>query len=422
VRTALSGPAAGVMGAIHMAHLSNRPNIITLDMGGTSADVALVRDFHADTAFDRSVGGFPVRLPMVDIHTIGAGGGSIAWFERDGMMKVGPISAGAVPGPACYGNGGERPTVTDANLVLGRLSPKGLLDGRIPLDATAARRVMKPLAEQMGCTVERAARGVVEIVVSNMVRAIRAISVERGHDPRQFTLFPFGGAGPLHATDVAESLDIREILVPLSPGILCAHGLLVSDLKENFVRSVRVTLEDGQAGAVAAPLKSLQADAEAWFAVEAIPAADRVVEIVLDMRHVGQNFELAVPIAGAPDVAMLRRLFLEAHERNYGYANPLDPVEIVNFRLTARGRFKTPEPLPAPKTVAPLPKPSSRAVCFRDDRAQPTPVYQRAELSAGQEIVGPAVVDQLDSTSLVYPGYRLRVDAALNFIVTRDAA
>ena len=213
IRTALSGPAAGIMGAVHVARLAQRPDLVTLDMGGTSADVCLIQDYNAGTAFSRRVADFPVRLPMVDIDTIGAGGGSIAWFERDGAIKVGPMSAGAEPGPACYGRGGEHATVTDANLVLGRLS-SSLIGGRMTLDKSAARRALAPVAERLGYTVEQAAHGILSLVVSNMVRSIRSISVERGHDPRRFTLFAFGGAGPLHATEVARSLSISEILIP----------------------------------------------------------------------------------------------------------------------------------------------------------------------------------------------------------------
>ena len=240
VRTALSGPAAGAVGAAHSAKRSGRRNVITLDMGGTSADVALIRDFEADISFEREVAGFSVRLPAVDIETVGAGGGSIAWFDRDGLLKVGPASAGADPGPACYGRGGEHPTVTDANLVLGRLSGRGLLAGEMSLDQGLSRAAFAPIAERLGFDVERTAHGVLGIVVANMVRAIRTVSVERGYDPRGFTLMPFGGAGPLHARDVALALGMREILVPAAPGILCAEGLIVSDLKEDFVASDRI--------------------------------------------------------------------------------------------------------------------------------------------------------------------------------------
>ncbi|MBT4845237.1 MAG: hydantoinase/oxoprolinase family protein, partial [Planctomycetaceae bacterium] len=239
IRTALSGPAAGVVGAVHIAKLAGYDDVITLDMGGTSADVALIQDGKAGIGFDQKVAEFPVRLPMVDVNTIGAGGGSIAWFDRDGLLKVGPASAGASPGPACYGQGGAEPTVSDANLVLGRLSPRGLLDGEMALDPTLSASAFKPIADQLGFTLEKTAHGVLGIVSANMVRAIRAVSVERGHDPRGFALMALGGAGPLHAVDVARTLGISTVIVPPAPGILCAQGLVVSDLKEDFVISDR---------------------------------------------------------------------------------------------------------------------------------------------------------------------------------------
>ncbi len=424
IRTALSGPAAGAIGAIHVARLASRPNVITLDMGGTSADICLIRDYATGTGFDRSVGGFPVRMPMMDINTIGAGGGSIAWFDRDGLMKVGPISAGAVPGPACYGAGGTQATVTDANLVLGRLSPRGLLGGSMRLDRAAAVAAHRPLADRLGFTVERTAHGLISIVVSNMVRAIRAVSVERGHDPRRFSLMPFGGAGALHATDVARTLGIGEIVVPPAPGILCAQGLVVSDLKEDFVRTQRTALDDRARPAIQAMLDALHADAGRWFAAEDVAPAERAVAVTFDMRYVGQNFELPVELGGAaplPDVAALRALFFAVHERSYGFFNADDPIEIVNYRLTARGRLRQPEaPRHAPAAAAPTPL-ERRDIWFEADAPVATPVYDRAGLAPGHTLTGPAVIEQLDATTLLYPGDRLTVDPALNLLIETRA-
>jgi N-methylhydantoinase A len=420
IRTALSGPAAGVMGAIHVARLAGRPNLITLDMGGTSADVCLIRDYQAGTAFSRTVADFPVRLPMVDIDTIGAGGGSIAWFERDGGLKVGPMSAGAVPGPACYGKGGDQPTVSDANLVLGRLSAGGLIGGRMALDLGAAGRALQPVADRLGFALERAAHGVLSIVVSNMVRSLRSVSVERGHDPRQFSLFAFGGAGPLHATEVARSLGMREILVPPAPGILCAQGLVVSDLAEDFVRTDRIRVEHENRPLVARHLADLAAAADGWFAQEEVAPADRLVEVTLDMRYVGQNFELPVRLTGRdlPPEEELRRRFFQAHETNYGYFNPADPVEIVNFRLAARGRLKFTEPLASGETASGSPAPTGRRpVWFAADAPATARLYAREHLLPGHVIEGPAVVEQLDATTLVFPGDRARVDAAHNLLI-----
>src|SRR6185295_2857803 len=299
IRTALSGPAAGAVGAIHMARLSGLPDVISLDMGGTSADVALMRDYTAGTTFNKWIEGYPARLASLDINAVGAGGGSIAWFDRDGLMKVGPQSAGAQPGPACYGRGGQEATVTDANLVLGRLSPKGLLGGDMAPDETLARKAIAPLAERLGFSIERTAHGMLGIVVANMVRAIRSVSVERGHDPRAFTLLPFGGAGPLHATDVAKSLGITRCLVPFAPGILCAQGLIVSDLRETFVRTAVTPLTDTSMAEVATRIGELKAQAQAWFDTEGVAGENRSIDLVLDARYVGQNFELALRLGNA---------------------------------------------------------------------------------------------------------------------------
>jgi N-methylhydantoinase A len=426
VRTALSGPAAGVIGAIHSARSSKQPNVITLDMGGTSADVALIRNYEAGLSFDRAVAGFPIRLPMVDIHTVGAGGGSIAWFDRDGLLKVGPLSAGADPGPACYGKGGKNATVTDANLVLGRLSGKGLIGGRMPLDAEAARTAIEPIAERLGFSLERTAFGVIEIVAANMVRAIRTISVERGHDPRNYCLLAFGGAGPLHASEVARALGISRFLVPTAPGILCAQGLIASDLKDDMVRSARVRLEDQNLRRLRAILDGLMKDADAWFAREAVKLADRKVNVSLDMRYVGQNFELAVPVGTLrggrlPElgsVEKLRSRFFAVHDQFYGFHNDEDPVEIINVRLTASATLTRMARSRSTKAGSARPQPfESRRVWFTRESPVTTPIYRRAELRPGQTIAGPAVVDQFDSTTVLYPGDRLSVDLSGNLLV-----
>lgn len=421
IRTALSGPAAGAVGAIHMARLSGIPDVIGLDMGGTSADVCLVRNYEAGTTFDKWIEGYPARLPAVDINAVGAGGGSIGWFDRDGLLKVGPHSAGAVPGPACYGRGGKEATVSDANLVLGRLSPRGLLGGGMALDAGLAREAIRPLAERLGFTIERTAHGMLGIVVANMVRAIRAVSVERGHDPRGFVLLPFGGAGPLHATDVARSLGIRRCLVPFAPGILCAQGLIVSNLRETFVRTAVMPVEQARMGEVAMRIGELLADAKAWFDSEKVAPADRRYDIVLDARYVGQNFELPIALGHAdpmPDAAAIRAAFFAEHERAYGFHNPADPVEVVNFRLVAVGRLSQPASRPAPAGAAQLPAPTERRPVWFDAGAPvDTPVYDRARLAPGHVIEGPAVIEQLDATILLFPGDRGAVDAHLNLVV-----
>ena len=423
IRTALSGPAAGVVGAIDAARSAKTTNVVTLDMGGTSADVCLIRDLEADVAYDRWIEGYPVRVASVDVNAVGAGGGSIAWFERDGLMKVGPQSAGAVPGPACYGQGGTEPTVSDANLVLGRLSPRGLLGGGMALDEDAARASLQPAAKRLGMSIERTAHGILGIVVANMVRAIRAISVERGHDPRDFVLLPFGGAGPLHAADVARALGIGRMLVPTAPGILCARGLVVSDLRESFVISRLTPLSAEAMVEIVANLGQLARQAAAWFDQAEIGAGARQTQYSLDMRYIGQNYELQVDLEDAqekePGVAMLAEKFFAEHERNYGYHNPDDPVEVVNLRVTAIGRLQRPGNDAGQASGASGPPAAAyrRPVWFGGDEPQDTPVYDRDNLAPGQELQGPAVIEQLDATTVLGPGDRCQVDQAGNLIV-----
>jgi N-methylhydantoinase A len=413
VRTALSGPAAGAVGAAHIALRAGRPNVVTLDMGGTSADVALIEDGRTEIAFQRDVAGFPIRLAMVDIDTVGAGGGSIAWFDRDGLLKVGPISAGAVPGPACYGQGGTEPTVTDANLVLGRLSPTGLLDGAMPLDPVVAETSLKSVAEKVGVSLQEAALGVLAIAVANMTRSVRRMSVERGRDPREFVLMAFGGAGALHAREVAAELGMGEVLVPPSPGIVCAEGLLVSDQKEDFVASLRLPLHADQMSVAADTVTSLAGRAAEWFDAENLPGATRTMELALDLRYVGQNFELIVPVASAPslsgadmpDIKALANAFFTAHDRAYGFHDPGAAIEIVNFRMTARGRLYDAEDMPEPGKAQPMPEPTGhRPVWFDGKASMETPIYRRETLAPGMTFTGPAIIDQLDATTPVHPG------------------
>jgi N-methylhydantoinase A len=430
IRTALSGPAAGAVGAVHTARAVGRPNVVTLDMGGTSADVALIREYHIGINLDRDVAGFPMRLPMVDVHTIGAGGGSIAWFDRDGLLKVGPNSAGADPGPACYGLGGRQATVTDANLVLGRLSRGGLIGGRMELDAEAARGAIRPLADRLGISIEKTARGMLGIVVANMVRAVRTISVERGHDPREYSLMPFGGAGPLHAAQVARALAMKEIIVPLAPGILCAQGLIVSDLKEDFVRSGRFAMDAAGQARLSETLQGLADKARAWFDAEQVAASDRRLMVTLDARYVGQNFELPVEFSDTepgvlplpPDAGAVIDRFNGVHQRHYGFFSAGEPVEIVNTRLTALGRLGGLQgPRGSPAAAAQAPSAADvRSVWFGGDDPLDTSVYERADLASGMSFLGPAVIEQLDSTTIIYPGDEASVDASMNLIVSVD--
>lgn len=426
VRTALSGPAGGVVGAAHTARQAGRPDVITIDMGGTSADVCLIRNYEAGIAFDRSVGGFPVRLPMVDVNAVGAGGGSVAWLDPGGFLKVGPMSAGAKPGPACYGIGGELPTVTDANLILGRLSPKGLLDGRVPLRLDLARKAFEGIAKTLGVSVEFAALGCIDIVVANMVRAIRAVSIERGHDPRTFALMPFGGGGPLHAADIARELSIGEVIVPIHPGILCAQGVVVSDLRENLVKTHRSALADSAVAGIKGAIAEVLQLADKWFEAEEVRPDDRVADLQIDLRYVGQNYELSVPVdamammdmPASELVQMLAANFSRLHELSYGHHDPRAAIEIINYRCVARAklhRFAPPSAdAPDPRNATPR---GTRSVWF--DRSGPvdTPVYQRDDLKPGHVVRGPGIVEQMDTTTLLRPGMAGSVDTSLNIII-----
>ena len=424
VRTALSGPAAGVVGAAHQGRLSGSADLMTLDMGGTSTDVCLVRDFRADMTNERDVAGFPVRLPAIDIHTIGAGGGSIAWFDRDGLLKVGPISAGSVPGPACYGSGGEQPTVSDANLILGRLS-ETLIGGAMTLQRGLAEAAIAPLAEEMGTSLELAADGIVKVVTANMVRALRAVSVERGYDPRNFVLMPMGGAGGLHSSEIARMMGIADILVPLSPGILCAQGLISADLTEIFVATHRLPVDRNWAGGPREVFAALLAKAERWFETGQIDASKRVISAQIEMRYIGQNYELAIDVpeidvgqcGELPAGDVLRARFFEAHERNHGHSDTTMPVEMVNVRLTARATSTHPPVIRHPPAVAAPQARTRRAVWFTSDGPLDAEIFDRGDLAPGHSISGPAIIEQFDATIALFPGDVAHVDEVSNLTI-----
>ena len=415
VETALSGPAAGAVGAAYSGKSAGIDDLIAIDIGGTSADVSLIRDGEPGLTTSGRIGEWPIGLPMVDIITIGAGGGSIARVNKSGGLEVGPESAGAVPGPACYGRGGTEPTVTDAHLVLGHL-PAALLDGRFELDATAARRaVAKHVAEPLGLSIEDAARGILAIVDNHMVGAIRVVSVERGHDPRGLTLLPFGGAGPLHGGALARLLGMPRILVPPAPGVLSALGLLVSSLKAAFSRTSLQRAGEIDEGQVERVFVELEHQARKWLDAEAVPPEARRLTRWASVRYQNQGFELDVPWTGPEaTVAAFHRL----HEQRYTFAQEDTPVEIVTLRVDARGVFGA----PAQERLAPA-GPIAEALCGRHAIQLATgPAdchhYDRSKLGCGAVIEGPAVVVQLDATTLILPGQVARVDAVGNLLIT----
>lgn len=419
VRTALSGPAAGVVGAIEAAKRSGIDTIITLDVGGTSTDVCLARVGTVPLSFARHVAGFPIRLPSVDVNAVGAGGGSLIAVGPDGLMQVGPLSAGADPGATCYGKGGTLPTVTDANLVLGRL-PEEIAGGDMHLDAALARKALAPVAEQFGVSVEEAAVGALRIVASNMVRAIRAVSVERGHDPRQAVLVPYGGAGGLHAIEVAEALGLTRVLVPPDPGILCARGLMVADRSEVFLATRRTSLE-GDLSVLQRLADELSGEAETWLSAQRRPGTTTASA---DMRFVGQNYELSIDIPRnfnwLPDkIDSIKELFHAEHERAYGHADAAMPIEIVSLRLTARVPAEPVEAMSVPNTTTGQEDWPSRQIWFASTSAEPAKVVWREHIAPGAEVAGPAVIEQADATTLVWPDWCARCDEAGNLILEK---
>jgi len=418
VRTVLSGPSTGVVGARAVCGQAGFSELITFDMGGTSSDVALLSGGECRLASEAVVHGYPIKAPMLDIHTVGAGGGSIAFVDGGGLLKVGPASAGADPGPVCYGLGGTQPTVTDANVVLGTLNPAFLLGGRMPVRHDLAIAAMDGLAARLGLDVMPTAQGIISVVTANMARAIRVISVQRGYDPRDYTLVAFGGAGPLHAARLARELEIGRVLVPVSPGILCAMGLLLTDLRTDFALT-RLTGLDG-AAVVDDSFRVLVRRAEAWFDAEGIAAGSRRIVRTVDMRYAGQNYEL--PIA-FPDGAGMRELaegFAAAHRRMYGFVADEEPVQLVTFRVEASAVV----PKATFTAQADAGPDASGAVTGRRPVWLPEaggfvdcPVYDRTLLRAGNRFSGPAVVEQMDATTVVLPSMTARVEPYLNLIL-----
>ncbi|HEX3968214.1 MAG TPA: hydantoinase/oxoprolinase family protein [Edaphobacter sp.] len=412
VQTILSGPAAGVVGAQAIGNASGYSRLITFDMGGTSTDVSLING-AIGTTIESTVGDFPVRLPVLDIHTVGAGGGSIAYIDSGGSLRVGPRSAGADPGPACYGKGTEL-TVTDANLLLGRLDPDYFLGGRMSLDLPRARSIAKELAGRLDLSPIALAEGVVRIANSNMEAAIRVVSVRRGHDPRDFALLAFGGAGGLHACDIADSLDIATVLVPEHSGVLSALGMLLADATKDYSLTIlkpaaAVTEED-----LRARFKPLTERALNDLLAEGFAEKDIAIECSLDMRYKGQAYEITLPFAPGYEADFSRR-----HEQLYGYANPTRATEIVQLRIKAIGRTDKPTMPKAHADRLDLPAPSSIRSTHFGRRPIQTPVYHRELLSLGMQGNGPALVVSGQSTTIIPPHYSFAIDGVGTLIAAR---
>ncbi len=412
VRTILSGPAAGAIGAHAVARASGFDRVILFDMGGTSTDVSLI-DSQLRTTNESSVGDFPVRLPMLDIHSVGAGGGSIAFIDTGGALRVGPRSAGADPGPVCYGKGDEL-TVTDANLLLGRIDPDYFLGGRMQLDIERTTHRAEAFAGKLKLTTTRLAEGIIQIANANMERAIRAVSVQRGYDPRDFVLLAFGGAGGMHASEIADSLEIKTVLIPRHGGVLSALGMLLADVKKDYSQTIlklsnAVTFSDLQH-----QLDPLVEIAQVDLANEGFGSQSVVVECSLDMRYQGQSYEINVPFTSRFVEEFHRR-----HEHLYGYSDSSRTTEIVNVRVSAAGITQKPEFPPSQATSKPLPPPATRSAWF-DGRWHDTAIYHRENLLPGMEGEGPAIITSGESTAIITPNYRFRIDGTGTLIATRS--
>jgi len=426
IKTALSGPAAGVSGATYMTKLAGIKDIITFDMGGTSTDVCLIQNNTPKLTTSKAIAEFPVRVPMTDVTAVGAGGGSIAWIDNGGMLKVGPESAGASPGPVSYGRGGALPTVTDANVVLHRLNPKYILGGRMKIDEEAAyKAIEEKIAKPMGISTIEAARGIVTVVNSNMARAIRVVSVERGYDPREFTLVAFGGAGALHAVKVGKDLGIKKVMIPGNPGILCAVGLLVSDIRSDYVKTNIADFDKENIDLMNECFQSLVDEGNAWLDDEKIPGSQKVIIKRADMRYFGQNFELSIDVnydkIDESNIEEIKALFHREHKREYGYCREGARIQIVNFRATALGKVSTVkfEEKPDGGEDAGGAVIEERDVYFEEANGYiPTQIYNRDALKTNNTFMGPAVIEQMDATIVVPPGHKVTIDKYHNVMVS----
>ncbi len=424
IKTIFSGPAGGVSRACFVAEAAGTRDVITYDMGGTSTDVCLVRDLAPLATSDGMIGAFPVKVPQLDMHTVGAGGGSVAWLDVDGSLRVGPRSAGAAPGPAAYGLGGTEPTVTDANVVLGRIGTRRPLGGAIALDAGRARTAVADLAARHGggLAPEALAEGILRIAIARMTSAIREISIQRGHDPRDFTLVAFGGAGPMHALALADEIGIPRVLVPRHPGNFSALGLLASDVKHDDVRT-RVGALRERAALLPALFDAMESAAARQLELEGFaPSAQRLARS-LDLRYRGQAFELNLALGATDDVAAIEAALHDAHRAAYGHANPAATVELVNARLTAWGLVARPAAERHQSATASLAEAmvERRSVWF-DGAPRDCPVWERERLPERAALEGPAIVEEFGATTVIAPGWRGAVDQHGNLRFERERA
>lgn len=421
-RTVLSGPAGGALAGGFICQQTDHDNIITVDMGGTSLDICLIANKMPRYTTESQIGGYPIKLPMIDIHTIGAGGGSIAWIDSGGALRVGPESAGAVPGPACYCKGGTEPTVTDANVILGRLNPEHLLSGEFNLDKNKSYDVIKKkIADPLGISVIEAAAGIIKVVNANMVRGIRVVSVEKGYDPREFALVPFGGAGPVHGVEMAEELGMKEVIVPKNPGVTSAIGMLSADVRHDYVRTNIVDSNKIEVRDLQKIVDDLESTATNELKEEGFEVEDMEFKRSLDMRYLGQAYEISVDFNGgrlsSEDITAAQEEFHNRHFMSYGYCRKGQVIEIVNVRLTALGKLPKMDIIREEKKETYVPEPISCRDVYTRSGFEPCNIYIREQLHEGAVITGPAIIEQLDSTTVIMPKQTAIVDAFDNLII-----
>jgi len=422
--TLLSGPVGCTMGGVALAKQMDRPNLVCVDMGGTSFDVSLVVDNEPEVVSETQLEGFPLLLPVVEIHTVGAGGGSIAYAEGGGL-RVGPASAGAVPGPACYGRGGTSPTVTDANLVLGRLVPDWFSGGRMTLDQGLAEQAVGGLADELGMTTVQMADGIVEVVNATMAQAIRTLTVSRGISPRDFSLVAVGGAGALHAVHLARELDIAEVLVPPNAGTFSAWGMLSTDFRHDGSRPFLTTVDADAMVELPEMLAEMSVEGSQMLDAQGVEESLRSVSYALDLRYVDQAYTLTVPLTGVDETrdparfaSVISQRFHDAHQRRFGHANVGAPVECVTIRATAVGDVGGSRSTEDPVEVTPsTPAPAGTTDVVFDGVPKPTEIHHRDELPTGAEVRGPAIVLEATTTNVIPPGAALRVDASGTLVI-----
>lgn len=427
VYTALSGPAGGVVASTFIGRLTGFQNLITIDMGGTSTDISLILNGKPILTSEGTIAGIPIRVPIIDINAIGAGGGSIAWIDEGGALKVGPQSAEAVPGPACYDQGGNQPTITDASVIFGRIDPNYFLGGEMTLNPERSKEVIEErLCRPLKMDLLTAARGIIQVANANMVRGIRVVSVERGYDPRDFTLIPYGGAGPLHAVALAKELKIPKVLVPPIPGILSAMGMLISDIRHDFVLTRIIPISKASPDVLEPVFQDLQQKALDMLRREGVDREDATLLKYVDVRYVGQSFEIRVKFEGevctAEHIEELVRNFHIEHEKRYGHKDLNAPVELVNFRVEGIGK-RDPIFLREISSGTSEPPPESlkslRKVYFEEHQTfLDTKIFEREKLLAGNVIEGPAIIEESNSTTLIHPGMAGKVDSYGAILIT----